>query len=103
MKRRPHSPVSVRAVVLLTLASGPAHGLGIIASARKVSRGGVDLNEGAVYPMLDTLEAEGLARLHEIERVYPRGGRARRVMRLTPKGYRVAADLELLFRRLLDA
>jgi PadR family transcriptional regulator, regulatory protein PadR len=47
------------ALVLASLAEGPAHGYCVITRLHERSAGGFDLAEGTVYPALHRLEAEG--------------------------------------------
>lgn len=48
---------------------------------------------GALYPALQRLEDEGLARSEAVPQSAERGGRPRRVYRLTPAGKRQAQQL----------
>src|SRR3954454_25263635 len=48
------------ALVLATLRGGPAHGYAVIEALKHRSEGAFDLAEGAVYPVLHRLEADGL-------------------------------------------
>src|SRR5438128_6549339 len=47
---------------------------------------------GALYTTLDRLEAKGLLKTWMGEATPQRGGRAKRMIRLTPKGVRAAKD-----------
>jgi DNA-binding PadR family transcriptional regulator len=69
-------------LILAVVATGPAHGYGVIDALRQRSGGVFDLPEGTVYPALHRLEAEGLL-ASEWETV---AGRRRRVYRMTRRG-----------------
>lgn len=47
-------------LLLAVVASGPAHGYGVIAELRERSDGEFDLPEGTIYPALHRLEQAGL-------------------------------------------
>jgi PadR family transcriptional regulator PadR len=70
------------ALVLATLADGPAHGYAVIEELKRRSDGVFDLAEGTVYPVLHRLEAEGLLASAWTQAA----GRRRRVYRLTRRG-----------------
>jgi PadR family transcriptional regulator len=70
------------ALVLATLADGPAHGYAVIEQLKLRSGGAFELAEGTVYPVLHRLEAEGLLASAWSEA----SGRKRRVYRLTRRG-----------------
>lgn len=71
------------AFILLTLAQGPAHGAAVLGRMRDVLPL-VNLDSGAVYRTLASLEADG-----EIAGDWDTSGRgpARKVYRLTPAGW----------------
>ena len=82
--------------VLAVLESGPAHGYAI---AREIDRrcdGDIVLRDGALYPALRALEADGLI---EGEWAACTGGPARRSYRLTDKGRDEAVRRAALWRR----
>ena len=70
------------ALVLASLADGPAHGYEVIVRLRERSDGGFDLPEGSVYPALHRLEADGSLSSGWVEVQ----GRRRKVYRLTTHG-----------------
>lgn len=78
---------NVDLLVLSVLASGPAHGYGLVELLRGRSEGAFDLAEGTVYPALYRLERRGLV-ASRWERV---DGRRRRVYRLTRRGTKALA------------
>lgn len=81
-------------LVLAVLASGPAHGYGLIELLRERSGGFFELPEGSVYPALHRLERAGL-----VESGWSAdGGRRRCVYELTAKGRRAMADRHLEWR-----
>jgi len=69
-------------LLLAAVQEGPSHGYAIIESLRSRSNGAFDLPEGTVYPALHRLESAGLLASRWAER----GGRKRRLYRLTPRG-----------------
>jgi DNA-binding PadR family transcriptional regulator len=97
-------------LILLALADGPGHGLGIIARVEQATNGIEKLGPGTLYGTIQTLVADGLIR----ETDAPTPGEAdtrRRFFRLTPRGHRAlraeAARLRVLVeaaatRRLVD-
>jgi len=52
-------PGTLDLLVLKTLAWGPAHGLGVLRSIEQVTRGELQVEEGALYPALHRLEEQG--------------------------------------------
>ncbi len=73
----------LRTLLLAAVAAGePQHGYAVIASLREVSNGVFSLNEGAVYPVLHQLEADGLIS----SRWDDANGRRRRSYSLTDQG-----------------
>jgi DNA-binding PadR family transcriptional regulator len=69
-------------LLLSLLASGPAHGYGLVEALRGRSKGVFDLAEGTVYPALYRLERAGLVN----SRWEAVAGRRRRLYRLTRRG-----------------
>jgi len=57
---------------------------------------------GPVYTVLDRLEGKGLARSSMVAGTPTRGGRSRRVFRLTASGSRALASLQQIRSRLYD-
>jgi len=74
--------------ILTSLASGPLHGYAIIAEARILSDGAIQLRPGTLYTALDRLCSEALISVDSEEVV---NGRLRRSYRLTPRGRDVLA------------
>ena len=58
MNERAHGQLDL--LLLAVLATGPAHGYGVIVALRQRSAGEFDLPEGTVYPALHRLERTGL-------------------------------------------
>jgi PadR family transcriptional regulator len=52
-------PGTLDLLVLKTLAWGPTHGLGVLRSIEQVTRGELQIEEGALYPALHRLEERG--------------------------------------------
>lgn len=75
------NPLSTKAVVLLVLRGGSAHGRGILDEAERM---GVTVHEGAIYPALRMLEEVGLVRTVAESRLGP--GRPRQFHHLTAEG-----------------
>jgi PadR family transcriptional regulator, regulatory protein PadR len=70
-------------LILTSLAPAPLHGYAIIAEARELSGGTVQLQAGTLYTALDRLTTEGLIEIDGEDVV---NGRLRRSYRLTPQG-----------------
>ena len=69
-------------LILAVLATGPAHGYGIIEELKQRSGGTFSLPEGTVYPALHRLERGGLLSSGWSDA----NGRRRRVYKLTRRG-----------------
>jgi len=101
-----HVPLREPTYLILTaLASGPAHGYGIIKSVDEMSEGRVRLRAGTLYGAIDRLEQDGyVAFVGESSE----GGPPRRYYRLTSAGTsllrdeaaRLAANADLAWSRL---
>jgi PadR family transcriptional regulator, regulatory protein PadR len=87
-------------IVLAALATGPAHGYGIIQEIRGRSGGAFDLPEGTIYPVLHRLEEAGFLSSRWTDGT---AGRRRRVYSLTKKGSRALADRRATWSRFADA
>ena len=80
---------TVRPIVMKLLAeNGRMYGYEITQRVRQLSDEEIQLTEGALYPLLHKLEADGLVTT-ERERV---GGRLRKYYRLSPQGETSAAE-----------
>lgn len=81
---------STKPMLLAVLSQGESYGYQIIKRLNDLSGGKFKWNDGTLYPVLHTMEAEGLVtsawRLSE-------SGRQRKYYRLTPKG-REAMEVE---------
>ena len=87
-------------IVLVALASGPAHGYAVIQEIRRRNGDAFGLPEGAIYPALYRLEQRGLLN----SRWTAAGsGRQRCVYSLTRSGRRALADQCTSWRRFADA
>ncbi len=86
------TPISPRTAILTALMHGKSFGLELIDRVRDRTGGAVKLSEGTVYPLLKTMEREGLLRSHDGEPMPERGGRPRRYYELTGEGRRVATE-----------
>jgi len=84
--------VTTRAALLLALRSGPGYGAELIERVAAMTNGRVRLRQGAVYPALRALEADGVLRSWMVAPPRPSGGRSRTYYELTLRG--VAASLE---------
>ncbi len=93
-----NSPITVRALVILILDTGPAHGAEIRDRIRQRTGGLVHPGEGAVLSAIASLGRDLLIEEDRVEH-HPGGGRPRRFWRWTEAGR--AADLEI--RRTLTA
>lgn len=90
-------------LVLRILTEGPNHGYGIIQEIRQRSGGLVEFTEGTIYPLLHTLEQEGL--VASAWETTP-SGRRRKLYSLTDAGARRLAHLAAdwrQFRAAVDA
>jgi transcriptional regulator len=83
-------------IVLAALATGPAHGYGIIQEIRRRSRQAFDLPEGTIYPALHRLEEAGLLASRWVT---AESGRRRRVYALTRRGERALVGHRAVWRQ----
>jgi len=83
------------AVVLGSLAEGPAHGYSVITRLRERSEGELDLAEGTVYPVLHRLDADGFVSAEFVEVQ----GRRRKVYALTAAGRRELVEQRAQWQR----
>jgi DNA-binding PadR family transcriptional regulator len=90
-------------LILLALADGPAHGLGIVDRVESASQGAVTLGPGTLYGTLQSLAGDGLIR-ETSDRPDPKDDDPRRrYYRLTPKGERELRAETGRLRVLVDA
>lgn len=83
-----------RVWIMTVLATGRAHGYGIMAAVRELSDGAMMMKIPTLYAALERLERQGLVAADGDEEV---NGRRRRYFRLTDAGAaRLAADAERL-------
>ena len=67
-------------LILRLIQAEPMWGYKILKKTKRLF--GVKIRHGALYPLLNSLEAEGYARSKKITK----GGRVRKVYKITPKG-----------------
>jgi DNA-binding PadR family transcriptional regulator len=77
-------PGELRLALLSLLADGPQHGYELMRQLEARSGGAYRASAGSVYPTLQQIEDEGLARSESLE--------GKRVYRLTPDGERLLRD-----------
>ena len=70
-------------LILRLIQTEPMWGYKIIKKTERLF--GIKLRHGALYPLLNSLEAEGYARSKKATK----GGRVRKVYKITPKGIRL--------------
>mgnify|MGYP000029314528 CR=1 FL=1 len=76
-------------LVLVSLVEGDAHGYEIMKRVERITAGYWRPAPGSLYPVIDSLEKEGLIECYIVEH----RGKQRRMCRLTDDGYRVLIDL----------
>ena len=85
-----HARVSF--LILTLLAIKPSHGYELLKTIEKITMGTLKPGPGTVYPLLRSLKEQGLVE----EETVVEGGRARRVYRLTRRGWEeLRAQLEV--------
>lgn len=88
------TPMSEAAfLILLSLASGPLHGYGVLKEAEALSEGKIRLSVSTLYTTLERLQAQGLIERVEAEEEAPGPGLPRKVYRLRRQG-QGALDVE---------
>ena len=85
-------------LLLRLLAEREMYGYELVGAIRERSRGAFPLGEGVIYPLLHSLEADGLLST----RSEPVRGRTRHYYRLTKKGRKRLAELQGEFTRVRD-
>ncbi len=76
-------------LVLVSLTEGDAHGYEVMKRIEKITAGYWKPAPGSLYPIIDSLEKEGLIECYNVE-VH---GKQRRMCRLTSEGYQVLIEL----------
>lgn len=76
-------------LVLRVLVEGPQHGYGLLQAIRERSGAVLDFTEGTIYPLLHTLEEEGL--VTAAWETLP-SGRRRKTYAITPAGQQHLAN-----------
>ncbi len=84
------SAITAKAALLQAFVQGESYGLELIERVAQKTRGRIKLGPGSVYPMLRSLENDGLVRSWDGQPVPETGGRPRRYYELTAKGLRAA-------------
>lgn len=82
--------LDTQTAILQALIKGESYGLEIIERVATASGGRIKVQQGRVYPVLRSLEADGLLRSWDGEPVAETGGRPRRYYELTAEGRRAA-------------
>jgi len=90
-------------LVLLTTASLGGIGYGVTIQEELEAEVGRPISVGAVYATLDRLERKGLVTSREGPATAERGGRRRRLFRVSADGHRALADARRIRGRLWDA
>lgn len=80
---------SIRPIILSVLDHKDSYGYEIMKHASELSEGGLNMETGLLYPILRSLEREGLIESYWHQ---PKGERKRRYYRLTAKGRRALED-----------
>jgi transcriptional regulator len=92
-------PGTLYMMVLRTLASGPLHGYAIARRIQDASRGGLEIEDGSLYPALNRMLVKGWLKA---EWGISENNRRARFYRLTPDGRRQlereATDFEQLIK-----
>ena len=76
-------PGTLYMMVLRTLAAGPSHGFAIAKRIKQASRGGLDIEDGSLYPALNRMMVKGWVKA---EWGISGNNRKARFYRLTPAG-----------------
>ena len=82
--------LDARTALLQALIRGDSYGLELIDRVGKLHRGKTRLSQATIYPLLRTLETDGLVTSYDGDPMPERGGRPRRYYTLTAKGLRTA-------------
>jgi PadR family transcriptional regulator PadR len=80
---------SIDLLILKALSLGPTHGWGIGLRIQELSRGGLDANQGSLYPALQRLEHRGDI---ESEWQSTENNRRARYYTITPQGRRALGE-----------
>jgi PadR family transcriptional regulator PadR len=82
--------MTARTALLLSLTNGPNYGLSLMENLAKAK---LKVGQGTIYPLLRSMEREGLLVSEErAEALVERGGRPRIYYRLTKTGQKAAKD-----------
>jgi DNA-binding PadR family transcriptional regulator len=102
MQEKTMTFISTKALILQALCWKEMYGFEIFNHYIKRTKGGLRINQGALYPGLEILTAEGLIEVSRIEKTGPlcRGGRPARLYKLTEAGRQQALKNRLLLKNL---
>lgn len=89
-------------LVLLAVAQLDGDGYGVTVRREIHDRTGRDASIGAVYATLGRLEEKGLARSRTGDPTPERGGRAKRLFRLTPEGAAALRESRRILERMWE-
>ena len=93
-------PGTLYMMVLRTLAAGPLHGYAIARKIRDASRGGLEIEDGSLYPALNRMWVKGWLKA---EWGISENNRKARFYRLTAEGRRVLAAQRRNWREFVEA
>jgi DNA-binding PadR family transcriptional regulator len=89
-------------IVLLAVLRLDDAAYGVTVRREIEARTGRDVSIGAIYATLDRLEAKGLVRSRLGEPTAERGGRAKRLFRVTARGIQAVNDAQRALQRMVD-
>ena len=89
-------------IVLLAVVRLGDGAYGVTVRQEIESRTGRDVSIGAIYATLSRLETKGLVKSRAGEPTAARGGRAKRLFRVTPHGVRSIHEAHRVLNRMLD-
>jgi PadR family transcriptional regulator PadR len=93
-------PGTLDLLILKAISLGPQHGYGVLMRIEEISRGGFNIEQGALYPALYRLERKGLL---EAQWGTSENNRKARFYRLTPAGVSQFNQEEQSWKRLVSA
>lgn len=93
-------PGTLDLLILKAVSLGDVHGYGVLLRIQQISRGALEIQQGALYPALYRLEHRGL-----IESEWGRSENNRRAKfyRLTPSGRKRLGEEQASWNRLVEA
>ncbi len=93
-------PGTLDLLILKAVSLGHVHGYGVLLRIQQISRGALEIQQGALYPGLYRLEHQGFI---ESEWGTSENNRRAKFYRLTRAGRRRLGEEETSWRRLVDA